>query len=73
LGLHELVNDGGAYFRAVSHSIAEVDSLSGFLRDLSTRYPEAGTLPRTPSPAAPDPAPTGSIPPPPRLGRTVAR
>jgi tetratricopeptide (TPR) repeat protein len=71
--LTEPVDASGADFRAVAHSIAAVDSLSGFLRDLSTRYPEARTLPRTPSPAAPDPAPTGSIPPPLRPGRTAAR
>jgi hypothetical protein len=71
--LSEPVDASGADFRAVAHSIAAVDSLSGFLRDLSTRYPDTGTLPRTPSPAARDPGPTGSIPPPPRLGRTAAR
>ena len=69
----EPVDASGADFRAVAHSIAAVDTLSGFLRDLSTRYPETSSLPPNPAPAAPDPGPTGSIRPSPRPGRTAAR
>ncbi len=69
----EPVDASGADFRAVAHSIAAVDTLSGFLRDLSTHYPEISSLPPNPAPAAPDPGPTGGIPPPPPPGRTAAR
>ena len=69
----EPVDASGADFRAVAHSIAAVDTLNGFLRDLSARYPQTGSLPANPAPAAPDPAPTGSIRPTPRPGRTAAR
>jgi tetratricopeptide (TPR) repeat protein len=81
----EPVDASGADFRAVAHSVAAVDTLSGFLRDMRARYPATGALPamtappRTsllPSaanPAGPDPTPTGSTPSPPRLSRTATR
>jgi tetratricopeptide (TPR) repeat protein len=81
--LTEPVDASGADFRAVAHSVAAVDTLKGFLRDLRARYPETGV--RAPSgppktsalPAAelpkPEPGPTGSVTPAPRSGRTAAR
>ncbi len=72
------VGASGAEFRDIARSIAAVDTLSGFLRDLRARYPETGALPaaqRQPvapaAPAAPpelsdpqkaDPETTGIIP-----------
>jgi hypothetical protein len=81
----EPVDASGADFRAVAHAVAAVDTLSGFLRDLRARYPGTGALPAPPaiappavappktSAANPDPAATGSITRPPRLGRTASR
>jgi hypothetical protein len=60
----EPVDASGADFRAVAHSVAAVDTLDGFLRDLQARYPLTGALPPTTS--APPPADnptTGSITP----------
>jgi tetratricopeptide (TPR) repeat protein len=74
----EPVDASGADFRAVAHSIAAVDTLRGFLRDLRARYPEtgataskAGAPPPNAELAKPAPATTGSINP--RLGRTAVR
>jgi hypothetical protein len=79
----EPVDASGADFRAVAHSVAAVDTLSGFLRDLRARYPDTGALPPrgappktsllppSAEPAKPAPAPTGSIAP--RPGRTAER
>jgi tetratricopeptide (TPR) repeat protein len=81
----EPVDASGANFRAVAHSVAAVDTLNGFLRDLRARYPETGALPPkiaapttsllppNAEPAKPDPGTTGSTTPPPRLGRSAAR
>jgi tetratricopeptide (TPR) repeat protein len=81
----EPVDASGADFRAVAHSVAAVDTLNGFLRDLRARYPETGALPPKTAPpttsllppnaepAKPDPGTTGSTTPPPRLGRSAAR
>jgi tetratricopeptide (TPR) repeat protein len=81
----EPVDASGADFRAIAHSVAAVDTLSSFLRDLRARYPDTGALPPRGAPpkttqlppgivpAKPDPAPTGSITRPPRPGRTAAR
>jgi tetratricopeptide (TPR) repeat protein len=84
----EPVDASGADFRAVAHSVAAVDTLSSFLRDLRARYPGTGALPSMSAPppiapprtsalppggAKPDPATTGSTPPPPPLSRTAAR
>jgi tetratricopeptide (TPR) repeat protein len=83
--ISEPVDSSGADFRAVAHSVAAVDTLNGFLRDLRARYPENGApppkieppktslLPPKTEPAKPDPATTGSTTPPPRLGRTASR
>ncbi len=79
----EPVDASGADFREVAHSVAAVDTLSGFLRDLRARYPDSGPLPPDPpppktsalpdgAPAKPDPVTTGSTPPS-RPGRTAAR
>jgi tetratricopeptide (TPR) repeat protein len=80
----EPVDASGADFRAVAHSVAAVDTLKSFLRDLRARYPETGAmppqvappktgaLPPNAGPAKSDPATTGSTPPP-RPGRTAAR
>jgi tetratricopeptide (TPR) repeat protein len=54
----EPIDASGANFRAVAHSVAAVDTLKGFLRDLRARYPETGALP--PKIAAP----TTTLPPP---------
>ncbi|MEA2904784.1 MAG: hypothetical protein QOI12_2171 [Alphaproteobacteria bacterium] len=82
------IGASGTEFRDIARSIATVDTLETFLRDLRARYPETGTLaiPPRPPPAEPvhtstprsDPATTGSAPqppPPPRLPppRTAAR
>jgi tetratricopeptide (TPR) repeat protein len=74
----EPVDASGADFRAVAHSVAAVDTLSSFLRDLQARYPQTGALPPAGTPPPPDNAPTGSIPRPPSrpsgpLGRTASR
>jgi tetratricopeptide (TPR) repeat protein len=81
----EPVDASGADFRAVAHSVAAVDTLSGFLRDLRARYPGTGALPAPPAIAAPavappktsaanpDPTATGSITPRPRPSRTASR
>jgi tetratricopeptide (TPR) repeat protein len=82
----EPVDASGADFRAVAHSVAAVDTLNGFLRDLRARYPGSGAppppkiappkttlLPPKIEPAKPDPATTGSTAPPPRAGRTASR
>jgi tetratricopeptide (TPR) repeat protein len=73
----------GAEFRAIARSIAAMDTLSSFLRDLRARYPETGASPsaqgQAPSTPAqrnvPTPAPetTGTLPPPrrPTTGRTA--
>jgi len=78
----EPVDSSGADFRAVAHSVAAVDTLNGFLRDLRARYPEGGVPPKpgpprtslqapTTGPAKPEPATTGSTPP--ALRRTATR
>ena len=70
----EPVDASGGDFRAVAHSVAAVDTLAAFLRDLRARYPNTGPLPSNPAPpqtsslpdsmpAKPDPATTGSTPP----------
>jgi tetratricopeptide (TPR) repeat protein len=80
----EPVDASGADFRAVAHSVAAVDTLYSFLRDLRARYPETGAstkmgppktslLPSNTESAKRDPGTTGSTMPPPRLGRTAAR
>jgi hypothetical protein len=81
----EPVDASGADFRAIAHSVAAVDTLGTFLRDLRARYPETGALsprgappkasqaPPGAAPAKPDPAPTGSIKAPARPGRTAQR
>jgi tetratricopeptide (TPR) repeat protein len=73
----EPVDASGADFRAVAHSVAAVDTLSSFLRDMRARYPDTGPLPPQVAPpktsalppnAAPAmpaaPGTTGSTPPP---------
>jgi tetratricopeptide (TPR) repeat protein len=66
----------GGEFKEIARSLASVDTLEGFLRDLRARYPATGALPaavqRAPAAqSAPkaDPTPTGSVlpAPPPRL------
>jgi tetratricopeptide (TPR) repeat protein len=46
----------GTEFREIAHSLAAVDTLEAFLRDLRARYPETGAMPAgqrpTPPPAA---------------------
>ncbi len=39
------IGTSGAEFRDIARSIAAVDTLGGFLRDLRTRYPETGAMP----------------------------
>jgi tetratricopeptide (TPR) repeat protein len=62
-----------AEFRDVMRTIAQVDSLDNFLRDLRLRFPEAGALPatlqRTPAPEAPITGTSRTAPP----NRTAAR
>jgi tetratricopeptide (TPR) repeat protein len=62
----EPLDASGTDFRTVAHSVAAVDTLSGFLRDMQTRFPQT-SLPT----AAPRTAPgaTGSAP----LNRTASR
>jgi hypothetical protein len=72
-------------FRNVATTIASVDTLDAFLRDMRTRYPETGTLtptippqassrPPTPqaAPAAPQSGPQSSVPAS-QAGRLAAR
>jgi tetratricopeptide (TPR) repeat protein len=77
------IETSGAEFRAIAHSIAAMDTLNSFLRDLRARYPEAAApppvQPRIPAAPpqsnvpAPDPESTGTLPSPRRLpvGRTA--
>jgi tetratricopeptide (TPR) repeat protein len=81
----EPVDASGADFRAVAHSVAAVDTLNSFLRDLRARYPQNGGPPPKIAPpktsllptqtelAKPDPATTGSATPSPPAGRTASR
>jgi hypothetical protein len=72
----EPVDASGADFRAAAHSVAAVDTLAAFLRDLRARYPQTGGLPPNPSPPPADNPPTGSLVPRPPLkpvGRTATR
>jgi hypothetical protein len=78
-----------SHFRTVAHSVAAVDALSGFLRDMRARYPGTGAQPAmTAAPAIAPPRtsvqptaanPAGADPtptgstPPPRLSRTATR
>lgn len=51
----------GTEFREIAHSLAAVDTLEAFLRDLRARYPETGAMPagqRPPAPPAPPAAAT---------------
>ena len=59
----EPVDASGTDFRAIAHSVAAVDTLDGFLRDLAARYPLTGAMPPGASPPATDNPPTGSISP----------
>ena len=61
-----------AEFRDVARTVASVDTLDGFVRDMQTRYPEMTVLPAAtpgqpaagqPLPQKPDREPTGSITP----------
>ena len=52
-------NAAGTEFGAIARSIAAVDTLEAFLRDLRARYPETGAAPaaqRTSQPPATPPA-----------------
>ena len=65
------VNPNGSEFREIARSLAAVDPLLAFLRDMRARYPEVGTASPVPTraPAAPpvsqrgDPPSTGTLPP----------
>jgi hypothetical protein len=66
------VGTNSAEFRDVARTIASVDTLDGFVRDMQARYPEMTVLPATtpgqpaagqPLPQKPDREPTGSIAP----------
>ena len=66
------IESSGTEFRAVAHSIAAIDTLDSFLRDLRARYPEAAPppsaqpqVPAAPPSAVPtaDPETTGTLPP----------
>jgi predicted negative regulator of RcsB-dependent stress response len=59
----EPVDSSGADFRAAAHSVAAVDTLSGFLRDLHARYPGTGALPAPTAPATIAPPRTSALPP----------
>ena len=48
-----LLATAGEEFRDVVRRIASIDTLDGFLRELSVRYPETGSFSSTPSAAAP--------------------
>ncbi|MGH6770418.1 MAG: tetratricopeptide repeat protein, partial [Xanthobacteraceae bacterium] len=65
------VGTGGVEFREIAHSIAAVDTLEAFLRDLRERYPETGARPAgrqaAPTPAV-QPAPAASEAPPAAAG-----
>jgi hypothetical protein len=47
------VEAGGTEFRAIARSIAAVDTLEAFLRDLRARYPETGAMPSAQRPTQP--------------------
>ncbi len=67
----EPVDASGADFRTIAHSVAAVDTLDAFLRDLEARYPATGALPPNSGPLPADNTPTGSIPP--RAPKPVSR
>jgi hypothetical protein len=48
-----LLATAGEEFRDVVRRIASIDTLDGFLCELSVRYPETGSFSSTPSAAAP--------------------
>jgi hypothetical protein len=50
------LGSNGGEFREIAKTIATVDTLEAFLRDMRARYPETGTLSSVTSPAPP-PAP----------------
>jgi tetratricopeptide (TPR) repeat protein len=59
----------GAEFREIAHSIAAIDTLEAFLRDLRARYPDTGVMPAQAAPApAVRPAPAANEPPPAAAG-----
>jgi tetratricopeptide (TPR) repeat protein len=52
-----------AEFIPIAKMAAGVDTLDGFLREMKTRFPDAGAkTPLSPEPAKTDPTPTGSLP-----------
>jgi tetratricopeptide (TPR) repeat protein len=64
------IGSSGGEFREIARSVAAVDTLDSFLRDLRARYPETGALPaaqlQTPAPLSPprgEPSTTGSVTP----------
>jgi hypothetical protein len=64
------IGTDGAEFREIARSIAAVDTLEAFLRDLRARYPETGAMPANAPPPAAEPGATGT--PPPSSLRTAA-
>jgi hypothetical protein len=55
------IGSGGTEFNEIARSIASVDTLEAFLRDLRARYPETGALPSG-QPGAPAPAASAEPP-----------
>jgi tetratricopeptide (TPR) repeat protein len=68
------VGNGGSEFREIARSIASIDTLESFLRDLRARYPETGALPSGPgrAPRTEPPPTTGTPPARPPSGRTAS-
>jgi tetratricopeptide (TPR) repeat protein len=65
------IGASGTEFREIAHSLAAVDTLEAFLRDLRARYPETGAMPAGQRPAEPppsSPAPPGAASGPPAAG-----
>jgi tetratricopeptide (TPR) repeat protein len=50
----------GTEFREIAHSLAAVDTLEAFLRDLRARYPETGAMPAGQRPPAPPTPPAAA-------------
>jgi tetratricopeptide (TPR) repeat protein len=56
------IGASGAEFHDIARTVAAVDTLGGFLRDLRTRYPETGALPAVQRQSAAPAGPTAPAP-----------
>jgi hypothetical protein len=66
------IGASGAEFRDIARTVAAVDTLGGFLRDLRTRYPETGALPAVQRQSAAPVAPAALTAPAPEAPPTLS-